>query len=120
MQRYLKVLYIEPNKLPTPITIKNNLKEKQILVGGKIQYHYLPNITDIVLVCNENGKNLNLPINRDIDYDTINGNFFIVGDDYIHGEDRSLTNEQIQKYSKMFSKYFIEYENSKSDNFELN
>lgn len=111
MQRYLKVLYVEPNKVPTPITIKNNLKEKQKLVGGKIQYHYLPNYTDIVLVCNEDGKGLNLPVNRRTEYDTINGNFFIIGDDYIHGEDRSLTSDQIQKYSKIFSKELIELKN---------
>lgn len=107
MQRNLNVLYIEPNKLPVKKVIKNNLEEKQKLVGGLIKYTYLNDCDDIAIVCNENGKILNLPPNRDIGYDIIFGNFFLVGDDPEFGEDRSLTESQIKKYTEFFDKESI-------------
>ena len=104
MQRTIDVLYIEPNKLPVKKTIKNTLEEKQKLVGGYIEYTYLEDCDDVAVVCNEEGKIYGLPPNRDIGHDIIVGNFFIVGDDPELGEDRSLTEEQIEKYSKYFGK----------------
>ena len=112
MQRKLDILYIEPNKLPVKKTINNTLEAKQELVGGLIEYAYLPDCDDVVLICNEEGKLLNLPYNRDIGNDVISGNFFIVGDDPEFGEDRSLTDEQIKKYTKMFGKESIEKTNN--------
>jgi hypothetical protein len=108
LQRKLNVLYIEPNKLPEKRTIKNTLEEKQKLVNGSIEYTYLSDSNDIAIVCNDEGKILGLPPNRDIGHDVICGNFFIVGDDPELGEDRSLTEEQIEKYSKYFGKESIE------------
>lgn len=108
LQRNLNVLYVEPNKLPVKKTIKNTLEEKQKLVGGHIEYTYLENCNDVALICNEEHKILGLPINRDIGHDIIGGNFIIVGDDPELGEDRSLTEEQIEKYTKYFDKKSIE------------
>ena len=96
MQRNLNVLYVEPNKLPEKRTIKNTLEDKQKLVNGLIEYTYLRDSNDVAIVCNEEGKILGLPPNRDIGHDVICGNFFIVGDDPELGEDRSLTEEQIK------------------------
>ncbi len=108
LQRNIDVLYIEPNKLPVKKTIKNTLEEKQKLVGGYIEYAYINDCDDVAIVCNEGGKILGLPPNRDVDYDIIVGNFFLVGDDPELGEDRSLTEEQIAKYTKYFGKESIE------------
>lgn len=108
LQRNLNVLYVEPNKLPEKRTIKNTLEDKQKLVNGLIEYTYLRDSNDVAIVCNEEGKILGLPPNRDIGHDVICGNFFIVGDDPELGEDRSLTEEQIKKYSKYFGKESIE------------
>jgi len=108
LQRTIDVLYIEPNKLPVKKTIKNTLEEKQKLVGGYIEYTYLEDCDDVAVVCNEEGKIYGLPPNRDIGHDIIVGNFFIVGDDPELGEDRSLTEEQISKYTKYFGKESIE------------
>lgn len=108
MQRNLNVLYVEPNKLPEKRTIKNTLEDKQKLVNGLIEYTYLSDSNDVAIICNEEGKILGLPPNRDIGHDVICGNFFIVGDDPELGEDRSLTEEQIEKYSKYFGKESIE------------
>ena len=108
MQRNIDVLYIEPNKLPVKKTIKNTLESKQKLVGGLIEYTYVKDCDDIAIICNEEGKILGLPLNRYTGYDIIAGNFFIVGDDPKLGEDRSLTEEQINKYTKYFGKESIE------------
>ena len=89
-------------------TIKNTLEEKQKLVGGYIEYTYLEDCDDVAVVCNEEGKIYGLPPNRDIGHDIIVGNFFLVGDDAEIGEDRSLTEEQIAKYTKYFGKESIE------------
>jgi transposase len=113
LQRNLNVLYVEPNKLPEKRTIKNTLEDKQKLVNGLIEYTYLRDSNDVAIVCNEEGKILGLPPNRDIGHDVICGNFFIVGDDPELGEDRSLTEEQIKKYSKYFGKESIEKTNEK-------
>ena len=113
MQRDLNLLLVKPNELPKKITIKNTPKEKQKLVDGLIEYVYLPNCNDVVLICNEEGKLLGLPPNRDIGYDIVCGDFLIVGDDPELGEDRSLTEEQITKYSKMFDELSIEKTNQR-------
>ena len=113
MQRDLNLLLVKPNELPKKITIKNTLKEKQKLVDGLIEYVYLPNCNDVVLICNEEGKLLGLPPNRDIGYDIVCGDFLIVGDDPELGEDRSLTEKQITKYSKMFDELSIEKTNQR-------
>lgn len=111
LQRKLDVLYIEPNKLPVKKTINNTLEDKQKLVNGRIEYTYLQNCDDVAIVCNEESKILGLPFNRDIGHDIIAGNFFIVGDDPELGEDRSLTQDQIDKYTKYFGKESIEKTN---------
>lgn len=113
MQRKIDILYIEPNKLPVKKTINNTLEAKQQLVDGKIQYTYLSDCDDVVIICNESSKILGLPYNRDIGHDIIAGNFLIVGDDVEHGEDRSLTQEQLDKYTKYFDEKSIEKTNKK-------
>lgn len=115
LQRNIDVLYIEPNKLPVKKTIKNTLEEKQKLVGGYIEYTYLEDCEDIAIVCNEEGKINGMSPNRDIGHDIVFGSFFIVGDDPELGEDRSLTEEQIKKYSNYFGKNSIEKTNEKVD-----
>lgn len=107
MQRNLKVLLIKPDKLPRVINIKNTLAEKQKQVGGYIEYTYLDNCDDVAIICNEEGKIQGLPPNRDVGHDIIMGDFLIVGDDSEIGEDRSLTDNQIQKYKKMFNEQSI-------------
>ncbi len=113
LQRYLNVLLVKPNELPEKHIIKNTLKEKQKLVDGYIEYTYMDGCDDVAIICNEEGKINNLPINRDIGHDIIFGDFIIVGDDPELGEDRSLTETQIEKYSKLFGKNSIEKTNQK-------
>lgn len=112
MQRFIKVLKVEPNKLPEEVTIQNILKAKQDLVGGDIEYTYLENDESVAIICNECGKLDRLPYNRDIGHDIIAGTFLIVRDEDT-GEDRSLLDEQIEKYKKTFDEKSIIDTNTK-------
>ena len=88
-------------------TIKNTLEEKQKLVGGLIEYTNLIDDNSVLLICNEEGKILGLPYNRDIGHDIIAGPFILVGNDQRLGEDISLTEEQIKKYTNVFKEKSI-------------
>ena len=112
MQRSIRCLKVEPNKLPEEVTIPNTLKAKQEIVGGDIEYAYIENDNSVVLICNEYGKLDGLTYNRDIGYDVIAGPFLIVGDEDT-GEDRSLSDEQIKKYKNVFNEKSIKDTNIK-------
>ena len=96
----MKILLVEPGRAPRPAEIENNLRAMQEIVGGTIQAVY-PWQEAVALVCNDEGKLLNLPYNRVLeDYDIISGTFFICG---IKGEDFTGLNEtQLKKYTEMF------------------
>ena len=113
MQRKIKVLLVEPNELPREEMIENTLKAKQELVGGDIEYVSRDYYSDVIFICNEEGKLRGLPFNRDIGQDIIAGPFIIVGDDPEIGEDRSLTDEQIKKYQNVFDEKSISDTNIK-------
>ena len=113
MERKIKVLLVEPNKLPREITISNTLKDKQKCVNGRIEYFYMEDYKDVVFICNEESKLNGMKPNRDMKYDIIFGPFLIVGDDKNIGEDMSLKKEQIEKYMKIFDKKSIEKTNDK-------
>ena len=98
----IKGLLVEPYKLPKEIEFDNTLDKLQSLVGGYIECVYLQNNNEVVLVCNDEGKINNMPLNRDIGYDIIAGPFLILGDDYENGDFKSLTEEQILKYKMRF------------------
>lgn len=109
----IRVLLVEPNKLPEVKIIDNDLETKQHLVGdGYIECVYLPRDDSVVLICNEEGKINGMPYNRDIGYDIIAGPFIIAADDRDSGEFKSLSDEQILKYKMRFDKNsIIETEN---------
>ena len=99
----IKILYVEPNKLPKEMDILNNLETKQHLVGGYIEPVYLLDDDSVILICNEEGKNNGMQLNRDIGYDIIAGPFLIAGNDEENGDFKSLTESQIEKYKKRFN-----------------
>lgn len=95
----IKVLIIEPNKVPREEMIMNTLEGMRKVVGEMIEEIDLDE--DTVLVCNEEGKLENLKANRRVGNDVIAGTFFIARDDgseYL----RSLTDEQVKKYQERF------------------
>lgn len=91
-EKRLRIVFKEVGKNPKVKFIDNTLEAKQKLVGGLIEV--IP-YNDLLLVCNEEGKILNLPANVVFDYDYIAGNCFVVGDDYFNGDFKSLTQEEI-------------------------
>lgn len=107
MQRNIRVLVVEPNKLPKEEIIPNRLQDKQKIVDGLIEYAYLEEDRDVVIICNEEGKINGSEPNRYIGHDVLFGTFIIVGDNDT-GEDRSLTDEQIKKYKERFNEKSID------------
>ena len=80
----MKILVVEPMKPCEVREIPDTLEAMQALVGGHIQAVY-PFRDEVALVCNEEGKNLDLPYNRPltdgqgVPYDMICGTFFLAG-----------------------------------------
>ena len=86
-------------KEPKVEYIENTLDDMQRVVGGLIEEIDLNDNT--VLVCNEEGKLMNLQANRRVGRDVIAGTFFFAGDD--GSEDLvSLTDEQVNEYKERF------------------
>ena len=80
----MRVLVVEPGKTPTITEIEKGLEPLQKAVGGLIEAVY-PFEEPVAIVCNEEGKLLELPLNRALldengkVYDIIAGTFLVVG-----------------------------------------
>lgn len=104
------VVQVIPGRKPEVTEIDNTLEEIQDIVGG--YFECVPTSLDNVLIlCNEDGKNLGLPANRITRnvfgaYDLIVGNMLIVG---VDGEDFcDLTVDQIAYILDQISDVFCE------------
>ena len=97
----IRILYKEVGKEPQIMFIDNTLEAKQKLVGGLIEV--VP-YEDVLIICNEEGKLLNMPPNLVFEYDYIAGNCFVIGDDYKNADFKSLTDEEILKYREYLKK----------------
>ena len=104
----MKVLVIEPHKLPYPLEIDGTLAAMKKLVGGTIQAVY-PFEESIALICNDEGKLLGLPLNWALYhqetgelYDVIAGTFFLCGAPPDADHFTSLTDSQLEKYIQYF------------------
>ena len=102
----MRILVVEPEHRPEAREIDGSLKSMQEIVGGLIQPIYLDN--SVVLICNDDGKLMNLPANRrlrDKDgqiYDIVCGTFFLCGAPADSDSFFSLTPEQIEQYEERF------------------
>lgn len=111
----MKVIMVEPGRNAQIVEIEKGLKSMQKAVGGYIQAIY-PFDDEVALVCNEEGKMIGLPLNRNIYYsngkvaDIICGSFFICSAPEDSEEFESLSEEQIATYYKLFEKPDYEYE----------
>ena len=103
----MKILLVEPGKVPRPAEIDDTLEDMQKTVGGLIQAVY-PFEEPVALICNEEGKLLGLPLNRSLRdeagqvYDIVAGAFFLCAAPSDSENFESLTNEQIERYSTIF------------------
>lgn len=104
----MQVIIVEPQKKPAVRDIKSDLKSMQEIVGGLIEVLY-PFEEPVALICNEEGKLLNLPLNRALRndagkvYDIISGTLFLCAapPDSEHFE--SLTDQQVKTYMERFA-----------------
>ena len=103
----MRVLVVEPERRPEVWEINDFLKERQGIVGGYIQAIY-PFEEPVALVCNDEGKLMNLPANRGLRnkdgqmYDIVFGTFFLCGAPPDSDHFTSLTEDQIEQHRKMF------------------
>ena len=103
----MRILVIEPGGRPEVREIDDSLKTMQQIVGGYIQAIY-PFEEPVALVCNDEGKLMDLLANRGLRnkdgqmYDIVFGTFFLCGAPADSDHFTSLTTEQIEQYRKMF------------------
>ena len=103
----MRVLVVEPEHRPEVREIDGSLKAMQEIVGGYIQTVY-PFDDPVALVCNDEGKLMNLRANRGLRdrdgqmYDIICGTFFLCGAPADSDHFTSLTPAQIELYEKRF------------------
>ena len=96
----IRVLVVEPQKIPYLKEIRNDFRAMQEVVGGPIEYVYLTDEAHIY--CNEEGKLMGLTGNRRMENgDVLAGTFFICADDG-QGGDISLTEEQLEELKARF------------------
>ena len=107
MNKNIKVLVVKPEQAPTIAEYEDTLETWQQLVGGFIELCY-PFEDDVAILCNEEGKINGLPLNRALKdnageiVDIIAGIFAVIGLDN-EGGFRSLTDEELEKYAKLYA-----------------
>lgn len=79
MAEKIKVIIKEPGKAPKIKTITNDLGALQSIVGGYIETVTLA--SDLVIICNEDGKLWNLPYNFDFGGQSFVGTVVFAGID---------------------------------------
>lgn len=104
----MQVVIVEARKKPMVQNINDGLEAMQKIVGGTIQAIY-PFDEPIALICNDDGKFLNLPLNRALRdstgcvYDIVAGTFFLCAAPADSDSFGSLTEEQVQTCLKCFA-----------------
>lgn len=102
----IKVLCVKPEQAPEVVEIDNTIETMQEMVGGYVE-QIRPFSDSVVFICNEDGKLMDLPLNRTLynnrngrPYDIISGNFLVVG---FKGEEfSSLSDDMLREYEKMY------------------
>ena len=104
----MQVIVVEPKKKPTAQDIGSDLESMQKIVGGSIEAIY-PFEEPVALICNEEGKLLNLPLNRVLRddagnvYDIISGTFFVCAAPPDSDHFAGLTDQQVKTYMERFA-----------------
>ena len=104
----MQVVIVEPEKKPVVQNIGSGLASMRQIIGGSIQAIY-PFEEPVALICNDEGKLLNLPPNRALRdstgaiYDIVAGTFFLCAAPADSDRFEGLTDEQAQAYSERFS-----------------
>ena len=103
----MQVIVVEPKKKPMVQDIDAGLESMQKIVGGSIEAIY-PFDEPVALICNEEGKLLDLPLNRALRddvgnvYDIISGTFFLCAAPPDSDRFAGLTDQQVKMYMERF------------------
>ena len=106
----MRIIIVEGGKRPYEAELEHDLKSMRRCVGGDIEAVYEPGGRGAALICNDEGKLLNLPLNRALRdeegeiYDIIAGTFFVCGAPPDSENFTSLTDEQAAYWLKRFAK----------------
>ena len=102
----LQVVIVEPEKRPYKAIIENELQAFNKIVGGYIENLFIGRTktgAKVGIILNEEGKLVDLPYNRHIvGLDILVGTFIITAYN-LEGDNVSLTNEEVEKYIRIFS-----------------
>ena len=104
----MRVIVVEPKKKPEVREIGDSLESMQKIVGGLIEAVY-PFDEPVALIANEEGKLLNLPLNRALRddegnvYDIISGTFFLCAAPTDSDHFAGLTDQQVKTYMERFA-----------------
>ena len=104
----MQVVVVEPKKKPIMQDIDSGLESMQKIVGGSIEAVY-PFDEPVALICNEEGKLLNLPLNRALRddegtvYDIISGTFFVCAAPPDSDRFAGLTDQHVKTYMERFA-----------------
>lgn len=108
----MRVIVVEPKKKPMVQDIGSDLESMQKIVGGPIEAVYPfdePVAEPIALICNEEGKLLNLPLNRVLRddagevYDIVAGTFLLCAAPPDSNNFAGLTDQQVKTYLERFA-----------------
>jgi hypothetical protein len=100
----ISILVRRAGQEPTVETITNHFTAMQEIVGGNIEMPYNPDLRDLQIVCNEDGKFLE-DVKPNVYWggsDVIFGDIFFVGTNG-DGESVSVTPEQIEQAKKFIA-----------------
>lgn len=104
----MKILVIKPMEAPFVKHISGSLKSLQRIVDGTIQAIYPFDDPEIALICNDDGKLMNLPLNRALYdkygklFDIVAGTFFLCSAPADSENFESLSDENIETYRERF------------------
>ena len=104
-EKVIKVLKIEPGKLPKVVELKNELTALQEAVSIGADYRGLIEIVSLdektCLLLNEEGKLIGLKPNRRLGWDILCGVFYVVGQNG-DGDLCSLDERRLAEYAERF------------------
>ena len=96
----MRIVLVEPGKAARSAEIKEGLHSMQEIVDGPIQALY-PWDDPVAVICNDEGKIDQLPLNRVLeDYDIIAGTFLVAG--LTKSNFGSLSPKLLKKYHDLF------------------
>ena len=104
-KKFIKVLKVAPGKEPEVVTLQNNLEALQEAVSIGASHTGLIEIIevdkDVCILCNEEGKLIDLEPNRKFFSDILCGVFYVTGQDKC-GNLSSLPQHLIEQYTEVF------------------